>query len=53
MTNDQAIKALEEIKTYTAATRSDEIEYVIDIMKKLEAAGVSKPLEADFEKIKN
>lgn len=53
MTNEKAIEALKQIKTYTAATLLDSIDYVIEIMEKLEKEGVSKPLEADFSKIKN
>lgn len=53
MTNQDVIKALEEIKTYTAAKNLNEIDYVIEVMKKLDADGVSKPLEADFSKAKN
>jgi hypothetical protein len=52
MTNDEAIKALKEIKTYTAATLLDELDYVIAVMEKLNKAGITKPLDADFTKLK-
>ena len=35
MTNEEAIKALKEIKTYTAAGLLDELDYVIAVMEKL------------------
>lgn len=52
MTNEKAIEALKEIKTYTAATKLDEIEYVIQIMEKLEKDGIKDPLNTDFTKLK-
>ncbi|MBQ3825021.1 MAG: hypothetical protein II811_02675 [Spirochaetaceae bacterium] len=48
VSNEKALKALEQIKTYCAATNLDELNYVIKILKKLQCAGVTKPLEADF-----
>lgn len=51
MTNKDVIKALEQIKTYTAANLLDEIDYVIEVMKKIDEAGIEKPLEADFSKV--
>ena len=53
ISNEKALKALEQIKTYCAATNLDELNYVIKVMKKLRDAGVSKPLEADFSSLKN
>ncbi len=53
MTNTDAINALEQIKTYTSAELLDELEYVLEIMKKLEKAGISNPLKADFSKLAN
>ena len=51
MTNSQAIKALEQIKTYTAADLLDEIDYAISVLKKLESDGITKPLDTDFKKV--
>lgn len=51
MTNDKAIKALEQIKTYCSATNLEELDYVIDVMKKLQADGVKDPLNTDFKKL--
>lgn len=51
MTNEKAIKALEQIKTYVTANSLDEVDYAIDVLKRLEKAGVSSPLEADFTKL--
>lgn len=50
MTNEKAIKALKEIKTYCAATSLDALEYVIQVMEKLEKDGVKEPLKTDFTK---
>ena len=52
ISNEKALKALEQIKTYCAATNLDELNYVIKVIKKLQAAGVNKPLEADFSSLK-
>lgn len=52
VSNEKALKALEQIKTYCAATNLDELNYVIKIMKKLQAAGISEPLKADFSRLK-
>lgn len=53
ISNEKALKALEQIKTYCAATNLDELNYVIEVIKKLKNDGVSKPLEADFSGAKN
>lgn len=53
ITNEQALKALEQIKTYCAATNLEELNYVISVLKKLQKDGVSKPLEADFKSVQN
>ncbi|MCR5253269.1 MAG: hypothetical protein K6C98_06090 [Treponema sp.] len=53
ITNEKALKALEQMKTYCSATNLDELNYVIKVMKKLRDAGVTKPLEADFSSLKN
>lgn len=52
MTNNVAIKALKDIKTYCAADALDALEYVIKVMEKLEDANVKNPLESDFTKVK-
>mgnify|MGYP007069869134 CR=1 FL=1 len=53
ISNEKALKALEQIKTYCAATNLDELNYVIKVINKLKNDGVSKPLEADFSGAKN
>lgn len=53
MTNEKAIKALEQIKTYCSPSSLDELDYVTEVMKKLEKDGVSAPLSADFTRLKN
>lgn len=52
MTNEEVIKALNEIKTYTAASLLDELDYAIEVIEKLDAAGIKEPLKADFSKVK-
>lgn len=52
MTNQQVLKALEEIKTYCAANLLDELEYAMAVITKLEKDGIEKPLETDFTKLK-
>ena len=44
MTNEKAIKALRQIKTYCAATMLDELDYVLQVMEKLEKSGIKNPL---------
>ena len=51
MTNETAINSLEKIRTYCAADLLDALEYVIDVMKKLESDGVKDPLNTDFKKL--
>lgn len=51
MTNEEAIEALKQIKTYTAASLLDEIDYVIKVMEKLEKDGIKEPLKTDFKKL--
>ena len=51
MTKEKAIKALRQIKTYCAATMLDELDYVLQVMEKLEKSGIKNPLETDFTKL--
>ncbi|MCQ2586553.1 MAG: hypothetical protein MJ174_00450 [Treponema sp.] len=51
MTNEDVLKALKQIKTYTAADSLDELEFAIEVIQKLEDAGVKEPLKADFSKL--
>ncbi len=53
MTNEKAIKALEQMKTYVSANSLDELDYAIEVLKKLEKDGVKNPLETDFSKAGN
>lgn len=52
MTNEKAIKALKQIKTYCSATLLDELDYVTQVMQKLENDGIADPLNTDFTKLK-
>ena len=51
MTNEKAIKALRQIKTYCAATMLDELDYVLQVMEKLKKSGIKNPLETYFTKL--
>ncbi|MCR4939827.1 MAG: hypothetical protein K5930_06945 [Treponemataceae bacterium] len=53
MTNEKVIEALLQIRTYCTASQLNSLDYVIEVMKKLDKEGVEKPLEADFSKLKN
>lgn len=53
MTNEEVIKALKQIKTYTAASLLDEIDYAINVLAKLEKEGVKNPLDTDFTKLRD
>ena len=48
MTNEKAIKALRQIKTYCSATQLEELDYAIEVLEKLEKEGVKEPLATDF-----
>lgn len=52
MNNEKAIKALEQVKTYVSANSLDELDYAIEVLKKLEKEGVKDPLSTDFSTIK-
>ena len=52
VSNEKALKALEHIKTYCAATNLDELNYVIKIMKKFICEGITDPLKTDFSVLK-
>lgn len=47
MTNDKAIAALKEIKTYTAANLLDAVDYAIAVLEKMNALGITEPLELE------
>lgn len=53
MTNEKALKALKQMKVSCSPTQLEELDYAIEVLEKLEKAGVSKPLEADFTSAKN
>ena len=53
MKNEEALKALKEIKTYCAASLLDELDYVIKVMEKLIKDDVTEPLTTDFTKLKD
>ena len=52
MTNEKALKALQQIKTYCSATQLEELDYVIEVIEKLEKEGIKDPLSTDFTKLK-
>ena len=47
MTNDKAIAALKEIKTYTAANLLDAVDYAIAVLEKMNSLGFENPLEIE------
>ena len=53
MTNERALRALKEIKTYCSANLLDELDYTIKVMEKLIKDDVTEPLTADFSKLKD
>ena len=53
MTNEKALKAMQQIKTYCAATQLDELEYVISVLEKLQKDGITDPLNTDFSSLKS
>ena len=53
MKNEEALKALKEIKTHCAASLLDELDYVIKVMEKLIKDDVTEPLTTDFTKLKD
>ncbi|MBP5250777.1 MAG: hypothetical protein J6Z17_00005 [Treponema sp.] len=44
MTNDEAIAALKQIKTYTAAVSLDAVDYAIGVLEKMNELGIEDPL---------
>jgi hypothetical protein len=51
MTNEKALRALKEIKTYCSANLLDELDYTIKVMEKLIKDDVKEPLATDFTKL--
>ena len=51
MTNEKVIEALQQIRTYCTAPQLDSLDYVIEVMKKLDKDGVKEPLKTDFSKL--
>ena len=51
MTNDKALKALRQIKTYCSATQLEELDYAIEVLEKLEKDGIKEPLATDFKSL--
>lgn len=45
MTNLDAVKALNDIKTYAQANALDALDYAIKVLEKLEKDGVKDPLK--------
>ncbi|MCQ2592766.1 MAG: hypothetical protein MJ188_08280 [Treponema sp.] len=52
MTNKKAIESLKQIRTYTAAGLLDVIDYIIQVLEKLEKEGITDPLNTDFKNLK-
>lgn len=46
---EKALKALNQIRTYCSATDLEELNYVIEVMKKLQEDGIEDPLHTDFK----
>ena len=51
MSNEEVIKALQEIKTYTDKNSIEPLDYAIEIFNRFEKAGIKVPMEFDFSKI--
>lgn len=51
MSNDEVVKALQEIKTYTNRNSIEAIDYAIEIFQRFEEAGIKVPMEFDFKKL--
>ncbi len=51
MTNKEVIKVLKELKTYCAAPSLDAVHYAIAVFERLEKAGVSDPINADYSRL--
>jgi hypothetical protein len=51
MSNEKALKALRQIKTYCSATQLEELDYVIEVIEKLEKDGIKEPLATDFKSL--
>ena len=52
MNIEKALKPFEQVKTYVSANSLDELDYAIEVLKKLEKEGVKDPLNTDFSAIK-
>lgn len=48
---EKVIKALSDIKTYCNASSLKELDFAVQVLEKLKADGVKKPLETDFTKV--
>jgi hypothetical protein len=53
MTNEKAIKALRQIKTFCSPTQLEELDYAIEVLEKLEKDGIKDPLATDFNNLEN
>ncbi|WP_191018170.1 hypothetical protein [Treponema zioleckii] len=51
MTNNDVIKVLKDIKTYANRDSLEALTYAIEVLEKLEKAGISEPLQSDFSKV--
>ncbi|MCR4713440.1 MAG: hypothetical protein K5751_03570 [Treponemataceae bacterium] len=51
MTNEKIIEALQQIRTYCTAPQLTSLDYVIEVIKKLDKDGVKDPLNTDFSKL--
>ncbi len=50
MTNVEAVKALEQMKTFCSAGSLDQLEYAIQVLETLEEVGITNPLDKSVYK---
>ncbi len=51
MTMDKLVKAMEAVKTYCSAPMLDELDYVIELLKKMKSEGIEDPMKIDYSKL--
>lgn len=52
MNNQRAIYVLSDLKVYASSHSLDAIDYAIEVLQKLESAGIKKPLETLTPEVK-
>lgn len=48
---DKLIKSMEAVKTYCSATMLDDIDCVLELLKKMKSEGIEDPMEIDYSEI--